>query len=356
MASAHFSSQACLTLSDTERNVYAGIDIVTSLLGITGALYQVLTWRATLKRLPNYTLMGSSQAGRPTDVKRFSAATKPSIIFCLAAADILSCLAVLAKSIELIAISRPRVLLRDECVYLREDYYIYFDSPISIVGIFAYLSSFMWTFCYALDVYLQLKKLTVPLASYHVLCWGTAAVITIFKSVIIGLRDSNPPVDSSCYPLHPNGRNCVLPSGISTAVYLAFFLPIVFTMLACPILFLLSLPKIHQMQIGSARMLTGQQRKGYHSIARKFFLIVFFFWICWIFNGINGLYFLVIQTSRGDSPFVFYVLEALTNPMQGFFNAFVFGQHQETKQWLCRNQVDSNEKEDLFTSSSLSDN
>lgn len=338
--------------------MYAGIDIATSILGMMGAFYQIFTWRLTLKRSQSYTFMGSNQAGRPADVKKFSVAANPGIILWLAVADILSCLGVLAKSIELIAISRPRVVVPDQCVYVHEEYYVYFDSPISVLGIFAYVSSFMWTFCYALDIYLQLKKRVVSLFAYHVLCWGTAAVITVFKNVLIHLRDSKPEVNSPCYQFHPNEKNCVLPSAISATVYLAFFLPIIFTMFLCPILFLMSLPKIKRMQIGQARMLTDQQRKGFVLIARKFFLIVLFFWICWISNGINGLYFIGRwqQRSSEDSPFAFYVFEALTNPMQGFFNAFVFGQHQEVKR-LCRGgtSIDNEDAEDISVSSTSED-
>lgn len=353
MASAHFSSQACLTLNETERSVYAGIDIGTSVLGLSGALYQVLTWRSFLKGRPKYALLGAGEPGRPTDVKRFSVATNPSVIFCLAAADILSCIAVFAKSVELIAISRPNVQLPDECVYLHKEYYVYFDTPISIIGVFAYVSSFMWTFCYALDIFFQLKRRCIPVFAYHVLCWGTAAVITAFRVVVIQLTNINPPVLVNT--LCSGGHNCILAPAVSSANYLAFYIPIVFVMLACPVLFLSSLPLIRNMQISNARMLTDQQRKLYYAVARKFFFIVLFFWICWIFNVINGLYFLVKRSSKGDSPFVFYVLEALTNPMQGFFNAFVFGQHQQVKQAFYRYRWDSEERQRAVRASLLSD-
>ena len=320
MASAHFSSQACLTLDSTQRSVYAGIDIGTSVLGVSGALYQIITWRSR---------RNSSKNNRPR------IATKSSIIFCLAAADILSCIFVFAKSVELLLISRPNVVRHDECVYVRDESYVYFDSPIALLGDFSYITSFMWTFCYALDIYFQLRERFIPMVSYHVLSWGTALIITAFKALILHMRSEDPSLSLTCSS-QESGNNCILPSTIAVAAYLAFYLPIVFVMLACSILFSLSLPKIRKIGIGTARMLTNQQRKKYRKIARKFFLIVFFFCVCWIFNGINGIYLLVKGSSKSDSPFVFYVLEALTNPMQGFFNAFVFGKHQEAKK-LCQN-------------------
>lgn len=336
MASAHFTSQACLALDSSERVAYAGIDIATCSVGLLGGLYQMITWRSYLKRHNSYSIAGSGELGRPIagDVKRLAVSCNPTVILFLALADSLACIGVMAKSIELLMIEQPRLVTDQTGESHREPYqyhYIYVDGPITALGEFAYISSFFWTFCFALDVLFQLRQHRIPVAAYHVLCWGSATVITTLKTILVHWRDKN--------------EVCSLPADRAIANYLAFYLPIVFVMLACPLLFLAALPKIRTLQLGHQRVLTNQQRRVYRAVAGKFFLFVMFFWFCWISNGINGIY-VIAHAEKYESPFVFYVFEAMTNPLQGFLNAFIYGRHQEVKGLLTfRRSTDDDERE-----------
>ena len=325
MASAHFGSLACLTLDSGERVAYAGINIGVSTLGLLGGLYQIVTWRSFLKRNSSFAA-GNADFARPTsfDVKRLAVSCNPSVILFLALADVLACVGVMAKSIELLVFEQPREVNDGNGQSHREPYhyrYIYIDGPVIALGEFAYLASFFWTFCFALDILFQLRQQRIPLSIYHLLCWGSAIVITTLKVSLVYWRDTN------------KTEVCKLPHDRSIANYLSFYLPIVFVMLACPVLFALAMPKIWSLQISHQRVLTNQQRRVYRAVAGKFFMFVVFFWLCWISNGINGIY-MIVNASKYESPFVFYVLEGMTNPLQGFLNALIYGRHQEVTRLL----------------------
>eukprot|EP00118_Oscarella_pearsei_P017904 m.180298 g.180298 ORF g.180298 m.180298 type:complete len:91 (+) comp39243_c0_seq16:179-451(+) len=89
----------------------------------------------------------------------------------------------------------------------------------------------MWTFCFALDIYLQLNRIYVPSRSYHMLCWG-------FVGILTGLRAVMEHVNTGSY--------CTLPVQQASAQYLVFYVPIAVVMIALPVLFGLSLPKLRE--------------------------------------------------------------------------------------------------------------
>lgn len=321
MASAHFGSHACLTLDTHKKDIYAAINIAISSLGLLGGLYQIVTWRIFLRRNASFTSRTDVTGPTSFDVKRVTTYYNPSVILFLALADILACIGVQAKSIELLIFQPSKKIIGKDGEWHREPHhyhYVYVDGIVTSIGDFAYLASFFWTFCFALDILFQLRQRRIPLSVYHVICWGSAAIITILKVVL---------------KYGGNAEVCELPYDQSVANYLSFYLPIVFVMLACPTLFALSLPKIWRLQIEHHRVLTNQQRRVYRSVAWKFFMFVISFWLCWISNGVNGVY-MMSNASTYESPFVFYVVEAMTNPLQGFLNAFIYGRHQEVSRLI----------------------
>ncbi|XP_065839646.1 G-protein coupled receptor 143-like [Oscarella lobularis] len=320
MASAHFVSTSCLktALNEAEAYIYASVDIVTATLGFFGSLYLILTWKAYYRiRLCD---VSSSN-------KQFAVATNRTIVFFLAVSTLFACMGVLAKSIQL-AMTYSADIRANLPVDEVEPRLSIPDIPISILGSFSYIATFMWTFCYALDIHFQLRGKRVSPRSYHVLCWGFAGILTLLQAVINHIP-----------PFH----YCKLPAERADAKYLAFYAILALIMIAVPVIFLLSLPKIRRLLIAQGR-LTENERRVFRAIAWKFFFIVLIFIYGWIFNVINGIYFVAMKTT--ESPFIFYVLEACTNPMQGFFNAFVFGKHEVAQKWFCNSCASEDDDDD----------
>ncbi|XP_065839645.1 cyclic AMP receptor-like protein A [Oscarella lobularis] len=310
MASAHYVSTSCLTLDEADRIIYASIDIATATLGFCGSLYVILT-----------TTAHNNEVGGAKNRKRRRVQANHVIVLCLAISTLFACTCVLAKSIQLLAIEQPNTSVYPGHTVSSKHWYRYIDIPISFLGTFFYISTFMWTFCYALDIYLQLRDKNVPHRSYHVLCWGFAGILSGLQIVL------------SHFATHPPYPYCLLPSDHALAKYLSFYVTIAVVMVSLPVLFLLSLAEIRRAQMGRGRF-TENERKVLRAIAWKFFFIVMIFVYGWCANFVNGFYMVIKTEDKWDSPFVFYVLEALSNPMQGFFNAFVFGKHEVAKRWI----------------------
>ncbi|XP_065840216.1 uncharacterized protein [Oscarella lobularis] len=233
MASAHFVSTSCLktALNETQAYVYASVDIVTATLGLFGSLYVILTWKIHYRIRCNVLSCN----------KQLETRKNITIVFFLAISTLFACIGVLAKSIQL-AVTYQSLPSDGEA----EPRLSIPDIPISILGSFSYIATFMWTFSYALDIHFQLReKPGVSSRSYHVLCWGFAGILTVLQALINYL---------------PPSHHCSLSTGRADAKYIAFYWILVFIMFAVPIIFLLNLPKIRQVMKAQGRLTENEQR------------------------------------------------------------------------------------------------
>ncbi|KAG7172262.1 G-protein coupled receptor 143-like [Homarus americanus] len=302
MASPTIESLCCVStnnafskdfLADFQSVPYNAVSIVASVLGITGAIYQVL---------PRTSVSRNSSAGRG-----FYKTRGRLIIRWLALADLMASLGILIRSASWLADntfgSKPDDGLTGQFVCIITSGMIHYF----------YTATYCWTFLYALDVKLVMQDKRISHRVYHLVSWIVPVVLCLTGLLILYLPDLN------CHSKAVNPYIRFLPN------YLSSFIPIVVVMIGNPVLYCLAFSRVEK-QIMSARgRYTQSERRVVDGLLKKFSLINVVFYLCWLPNIINGI---VLWTTWDDLPKTFvliiWYLMAILNPLQAVFNCVVY--------------------------------
>ncbi|KAK4303339.1 hypothetical protein Pmani_024625 [Petrolisthes manimaculis] len=310
MASPTIESLCCLSsknafskdfLSDFQSVPYNVVSILAAVLGISGALYQMVPWFHQSEG--NNSIEGSrSRGGRSLRTRG------RAIIQWLALADLLASLGILIRSASWLADdtfgSNPDDSTLGQC----------FCIVTSAMIHYFYTATYMWSFVYALDVRLAMSPTPPPPSTlYHLLAWVPPLALCLLGLLVLYLPDLN------CHSESVNPYMRFLPN------YLSSFLPIVFVMLVNPVLYCLAFSRV-QTQIVSVRgRYTQSERKIVDGLFKKFFMINLVFYVCWLPNIINGV---VLWTAWDNLPKVFiltvWYMMAVLNPLQAVLNSVVY--------------------------------
>ncbi|XP_045584772.1 G-protein coupled receptor 143 [Procambarus clarkii] len=302
MASPTIESLCCLStknafskdfLADFQSLPYNLVSIIASILGITGAVYQVL---------PRTAGTGTMNGSR-----KFLKTRGRLIIRWLALADLMASLGILIRSVTWLADDSFGSDSDDsslgQCVCIITSAMIHYF----------YTATYCWTFLYALDVKLVMQDKRINQRIYHLVSWTVPVVLCLIGLLVLYLPDLN------CHSSSVNPYIRFLPN------YLSSFIPIVVVMIGNPILYCLAFSRVEK-QIMSARgRFTQSERRVVNGLLKKFFLINAVFYLCWLPNIINGI---VLWSTWQDIPrsliLVIWYLMAILNPLQAVFNCIVY--------------------------------
>ncbi|CAL4128617.1 unnamed protein product [Meganyctiphanes norvegica] len=298
MASPTIESLCCISsmnpftkefLSDFHTIPYNSVSVVSAILGIAGAVYQVLP------------------RSSPVYSQRRTFRTRGRVIIkWLAMADLMASIGILIRSAS---------WLGDDTFGSKPD-----DSKLGQILCvitsgwihYFYTATYFWTFTYALDVKLVMQNKSINHRIYHLICWTVPLIMCLVGLLFLYLPDLN------CHD-SPSPYLTFLPNYMST------FIPILFVMISNPILYYIAFAKVEE-QITSARgRFTDSERHIVDTLRRKFLMINVVFYICWLPNILNGI---ILWSDWENLPkitlFVIWYLMAVLNPLQAVFNSVVY--------------------------------
>uniref|UniRef100_A0A1B6M552 G-protein coupled receptors family 1 profile domain-containing protein n=1 Tax=Graphocephala atropunctata TaxID=36148 RepID=A0A1B6M552_9HEMI len=284
-----------MVLTEFNSKTYNYVCLVSSIIGILGASYQMLPRSETPLAHRWYSM--TSSRGR-------------HIIQWLAFADLLASFGVFLRS----------TLKLNNFLYPLE------DTSITYCAIFAawiqyfYCVTWMWTLCYAVDMFLALKERPGYPLLYHMFSWLIPSVLTAVGLAILYLPNAD------CHNLGP-GESAfmrILPN------YLLTYLPMVTVMVVNPILYLCSLRSVTDLITQSLAQYTRKERAIIDAVKVKFGLILLVFYVCWLPNLINSmLLWFEWYNLPTETVYILLYIMAAVNPMQALLNSLVYRRSSE---------------------------
>ncbi|KAK9890755.1 hypothetical protein WA026_012102 [Henosepilachna vigintioctopunctata] len=178
-----------------------------------------------------------------------------------------------------------------------------------------YTATWIWTFCYALDMQFVLKEKEFNSKYYHIVAWMTPFFTTSIGLSILYIPDADCHVSKSLLTVITR----ILPN------YVVTYVPIALVMVFNPNLYKQSTKDMERIITGVSGQFTNRERELVEAVKMKFFLINLVFYICWIPNLVNGilLWVLWFDVPLNFISIVWYSM-AFLNPLQAFFNCLVY--------------------------------
>ncbi|XP_066587377.1 G-protein coupled receptor 143-like [Prorops nasuta] len=301
---------AMVIMQEFNTDAYNIVCMVSSTMGILGALYQV--WPRENTNFHHW--------------QSFSASRGRQIIVWLALADLFASLGIFVRSALWMNFKSIMPMENDTSNVI-------FCALSSAWTQYFYMATWIWTLCYAIDMKLLLGDKSGHPHFYHMCAWVFPAILTIFGLTILYIPDAN------CHNL----------TSLSTAIlrilpnYCATYILLTMVMIVNPMLYLASTRDLETAVTCSLSQVTGRERKVVQTIRLKFALTNLVYYVCWIPNLINGI---LLWTLWFQLPIkliitLWYIM-AVMNPLQAFLNALVYqswGRREKIRLAWCRRFV-----------------
>ncbi|XP_035605387.1 G-protein coupled receptor 143-like [Oncorhynchus keta] len=284
---------------------FSAICIGSAGLSLVFSILQLLPKRRGYRRLGQYPLPKPASSSR--------------ILFIISICDILGCTGIIVRSS--IWLGLPN-LVRGINVANNSDVWPEVFCVGSAMWIQLFFSaSFWWTFCYAVDVFLVVKRSAgiSTIILYHMITWGLAVLLCVEGVAMLYY-----PSISSC----ENGLQHAIPHYITT------YAPLLLVLIVNPTLFARTVSAVTSLLKGRQGIYTENERRLGTEIKIRFFKIMLVFFICWLPNIINEslLFYLEMQTDikAGDlknirnAALITWFIMGILNPMSGFLNTLAF--------------------------------
>ncbi|CAG9854583.1 unnamed protein product [Phyllotreta striolata] len=279
-------------MNEFDTDAYNIVCIVSSTLGILGAIYQILPREEFTHNHKWFSL--SAKRGR-------------KIIVWLAFADLLASLGVFIRST--IWISYKNIMPS-----VNDDSSVVFCAISSALTQYFYTATWIWTLCYALDMRRILKQKESKTLLYHLVSWVTPAILTTIGLLLLYIPDAD----------------CFTPSPYSVTIlrylpnYLATYAPIAAVMIANPCLYRASTRDMEELITSASGQHTIKEREIIRAIKIKFSVINIVFYVCWLPNLLNGILIWTLWFHFDTSITSIWYVMALLNPLQAVFNCIVY--------------------------------
>ncbi|XP_046389809.1 G-protein coupled receptor 143-like [Ischnura elegans] len=299
-------------LFEFNSETYNYVVLVSSFIGILGAIYQILP-REEIYPTHRWVYFPTTR-GR-------------QIIVCLALADLMASAGVFVRSMLWINYKDLQPSADNTASTL-------FCALTSAWTQYFYGVTWCWTFCYAVDVRRVLQGKECRFAVYHTIAWLVPAFLTTTGLSILYIPDAK------CHGLGSKTFGRILPN------YFATFLPILIVMIVNPILYHSATNQARDAVSLGLSQYTRRERNVVDAVRLKFLAINVAFYVCWLPNIVNGF---LLWTLWFDLPrtvvLVLWYIMAFTNPLQALFNSIVYrkwGKFSRERIYLpCRSQVES---------------
>ncbi|KAI7808527.1 putative G-protein coupled receptor 143 [Triplophysa rosa] len=182
-------------------------------------------------------------------------------------------------------------------------------------------ASFWWTFCYAVDVFLVVKRSAgiSTIVLYHMITWGLTLLLCVEGVAML---------------YYPSISSCE--KGLQHAVphYITTYAPMMLALCVNPVLFTGTVSAVTSLLKGQQGIYTENERRLGSEIKTRFFKIMLVFCICWLPNIINEslLFYLEMQAditasdlkNIRNAALITWFIMGILNPMQGFLNTLAF--------------------------------
>ncbi|XP_067121077.1 G-protein coupled receptor 143-like [Centruroides vittatus] len=292
----------CCTFSEQHKSVdellnfrykpFSIVSLISASLGVFGAIYQIVPIHETMQR--RSVLSGERQR---------------KIIKLLAIADLFACLGIIVRSVMWIIFYENRTESQ------RMNDHRLACALISFWIMYFYTSTYMWTVCYAIDVYFTLKENAWKFKYYHLISWGISLFYVACEFLILYVPDFK------CHSKMP----------LVLAHYVLTFIAILIPMLLNPILYALASSQARQIIQGRLGRYTDLERSLVNKLKMKFSHIVIVFYVCWLPNIISNF---ILWSEwkrlhewhvdlRGFIIGLWYFM-AIVNPLQAVLNSVVY--------------------------------
>ncbi|XP_041127861.1 G-protein coupled receptor 143-like isoform X2 [Polyodon spathula] len=282
MASPRLETFCCPNRDESTRFVlnfqsrfFSAICIGSASLSLIFAILQILPKRRGYRRLGQYPMPKPASSSR--------------IRLIISLCDILGCAGILLRSS--VWLGSPNFIAKMSVVNTTEVWPAAFCvGSVMWIQLF-YSASFWWTFCYAVDVYLVVKRLAgqSTIVLYHMITWGLAVLLCVEGVTML---------------YYPSISSCE--NGLEHAVlhYITTYAPILLVLIVNPILFGRTGTAITSLLKGRQGIYTENERRLGTEIKIRFFKIMIVFLICWLPNIINEslLFYLQMQEDIKGSP------------------------------------------------------
>ncbi|XP_077001526.1 G-protein coupled receptor 143 isoform X2 [Tamandua tetradactyla] len=184
-----------------------------------------------------------------------------------------------------------------------------------------YSACFWWLFCYAVDVYLVIRRSTglSTLLLYHIMAGGVATLLCVEGVAML---------------YYPSLSRC--DRGLEHAIphYVTTYVPLLLVLVANPILFRKAVAAVASLLKGRQGIYTENERRMGAVIKIRFFKIMLVLNLCWLPNIINEslLFYLEMQPNinggalkpvRNAAKTTWFIMGIL-NPAQGFLLSLAF--------------------------------
>ncbi|EDL31367.1 G-protein coupled receptor 143 [Mus musculus] len=184
-----------------------------------------------------------------------------------------------------------------------------------------YSACFWWLFCYAVDVYLVIRRSAgrSTILLYHIMAWGLAVLLCVEGAVML---------------YYPSVSRCE--RGLDHAIphYVTTYLPLLLVLVANPILFHKTVTSVASLLKGRKGVYTENERLMGAVIKTRFFKIMLVLIACWLSNIINEslLFYLEMQPDiHGGSlkriqnaARTTWFIMGILNPAQGLLLSLAF--------------------------------
>ncbi|KAM9487153.1 G-protein coupled receptor 143 isoform 2-T2 [Clarias gariepinus] len=276
----------------------AGLSVIFSVL-------QILPKRRGYRRLGTYPFPKPASSSR--------------ILFIISVCDILGCVGMIVRSS--VWLGAPGVVgqisLTNGSNIWPEVFCV--GSAIWIQLFFS--ASFWWTFCYAVDAFLVVRRSagTSTIVLYHMITWGLAVLLCVEGVAMLYY-----PSLSSC----ENGLQHAIPHYVTT------YAPMLLVLLVNPFLFTRTVTAVTSLLKGRQGIYTENERRLGAEIKMRFVKILLVFVICWLPNLINEslLFYLEmhpeVEASElknvHNAALITWFIMGILNPMQAFLNTLAF--------------------------------
>ncbi|KAF7709947.1 G-protein coupled receptor 143 [Silurus meridionalis] len=268
-------------------------------------LLQILPKKRGYRRITTYPLPKPASSSR--------------ILFIISVCDVLGCVGIIIRSsvwLGLPNISQQISVTNSSNVWPE----VFCIGSAMWIQLF-FSASFWWTFCYAVDAFLVVKRSSgiSTIVLYHMITWGLAVLLCVEGVAMLYY-----PSLSSC----ENGLQHAVPHYVTT------YAPMLLVLLVNPILFTHTVTAVTSLLKGRQGIYTENERRLGAEIKIRFFKILLVFVICWLPNLINEslLFYLEMQPdvqaadqkNIRNAALITWFIMGILNPMQPFLNTLAF--------------------------------
>ncbi|XP_032221204.1 uncharacterized protein LOC5520373 isoform X1 [Nematostella vectensis] len=309
----------CISNDDMDeefRLAFSVTCIVTASLSSYGALVQLKSWYRQLKDYQSRRLPSSN----------------PPVVFSLALADLFACIGVIAMAGLFLWMEPPN---RDSIKNVdipAKAWYWKIGVPTEAFTMFSYVASYFWTLAYSIDICLQVygKDKCINMWTYSVICWLSPLWLVIWGEYGFLENTINPRYCSY-------GEKGLLH-------YMVCFGPLLIVTVLLPIVYFIAFRKIQRNIRGAFATYTNAERQILTAVKWKFSFIILVFMFCWLLNVGDGIHD-GFNTENDDFGVHknLWIVEAVVNPLQGFFNCIVYGHGREMLCCYRQNHVEESQ-------------